>query len=64
MGGDGILLDDGQIDHLIVRSRPDQHQVVLELRVESAAKPVLFLRVGVNMVPGILSKIVERLAVL
>jgi hypothetical protein len=59
-----ILLGDGLVDQLIEAISPDSVETVTQLGVETPAKAVSLLLIGISMITYILAQVVEGLSIL
>jgi hypothetical protein len=59
-----ILLGDGQVDQLIEAISPDSVETLTQLGVETPAKAVFLLLIGISMITCVLAQVIEGLSIL
>jgi hypothetical protein len=59
-----ILLGDGQVDQLIEAISPDRVEMLTQLSIETPAKAVSLLLIGISMITCVLAQVIEGLSVL
>jgi hypothetical protein len=59
-----VLLGDGQVDKLIEAISPNSVETLTQLGIKTPVEAVSLLRIGISMISGVLSQVVEGLSIL